>query len=271
MSSSLPIRLIATDVDGTLLNSQGIIPEDNLRVIRAAQAKGITVAIASGRFPENIYVLLEDYGLSCPIIGTNGAKTTDAHLRILSQHFMQPQAVLAVHDTLTALGAEYFIFAHDHICTAWQGGVHHTELSQRERIEALGVSYSHGPEAAVACCQGRVQKFFVCGSVPLAPVRSALANIPDIELTQSSERNIEIMPRGVDKGLGVRDLAALLGVPLSQVMTLGDQENDIPMIQAVGYGVAMGNACPTVKAAARFVTGTNNECGFAQAIEKYAL
>lgn len=271
MPVSLPIRLIATDVDGTLLNSRGVIPEDNLRAIRAAQEKGVTVAIASGRFPENVYVLLEDYGLSCPVIGTNGAKTTDARLHTLSEHFMLPHAAMDVHDTLTALGADYFIFAHDQICTARQGHFHHTELSQGKRIEALGLSYSHGPEAALACCQGQVQKFFVCDTTPLAPVRAALARIPEIELTQSGEHNIEVMPRGVDKGRGVRDLAAALGIPLSQVMTLGDQENDIPMLRAAGYGVAMGNACPAAKAAARFVTGINDESGFARALERYAL
>lgn len=271
MPDSLPIRLIATDVDGTLLNNHGIISEANLRAIHAAQEKGITVAIASGRFPENVYVLLEDYGLSCAIIGTNGAKTTDANLHVLSEHFMLPQAAMAVHDALTAIGNNYFIFAHDQICTAHQGKVHHTELSQGDRIKALGLSYTNGPEAALACCRGQVQKFFVCDDTPLPPIRAALEKIPDIELTQSGERNIEIMPRGVDKGSGVKDLAAALGIPLSQVMTLGDQKNDIPMLRVAGYGVAMGNACVDAKAAARFVTGTNDENGFAQAIEKYAL
>ena len=75
----------------------------------------------------------------------------------------------------------------------------------------------------------------------------------------------------MDKGQGVKEFAGLLGIPLSQVMTLGDQENDIPMLRAVGCGVAMGNASPETKAAAAFVTGTNDKAGFAAAVRWYAL
>lgn len=268
---SSPIRLIATDVDGTLLSSQGVVPEDNVRAIVAAQKKGIIVAIASGRFPENVAVLLRDYGLSCPIIGTNGAQTTDERLHTLSAHYMAPTAAMAVYETLTAAQADYFIFGKSCVCTARQGNAHHSELSQGEAMGGLGIRYYHGPEAALSCCRGPVYKFFVCDNVPLDPIRAALRLIPDIELTQSGEQNIEVMPRGVHKGRGVEDLAAHLGVPLSQVMTLGDQENDIPMLRIAGFGVAMGNASPSTKMAARLETADNNACGFARAVEKYAL
>ncbi|MBE5787966.1 MAG: HAD family phosphatase, partial [Clostridiales bacterium] len=100
MREDLSIRLIATDVDGTMLDSRGMMTDENLRAIQNAQEKGITVAIASGRFAENVYVLLQKYGLSCPIIAMNGGKITDEKLQTHTVHFMDPEAVNAVYDTL---------------------------------------------------------------------------------------------------------------------------------------------------------------------------
>ena len=266
------IRLIATDVDGTLLNSQLKIPDRNLRAIHAAQEKGITVAISSGRFPENVYVLLQDYGLCCPIIGTNGADVIDEKLNRLSEACIAPDAALHALRELIRLGSDYFMFARQAICTSRETRKHHSELSFGDRIHALGFTYYHGPEEALALAgQGIAHKIFVCDNVCLHRVREALGGIPGIDLTQSSANNIEVMPQGVDKGIGVRALADALGIPMDQVMTLGDEENDIPMLRAAGYGVAMANGSAEAKAAAKYVTDTNDECGLAKAIERFAL
>lgn len=267
-----PIRLIATDIDGTLLNSHGVLPPENLQAIQAAQQLGITVAIASGRFPENVYCLLQHYGLVCPILGTNGGRIVDENLRPLAEHPMTTRAAVAVQTVLDQAGADYFAFGSNFVCSSNPAMRHHSELSDGEKITALGLSYRHGPEAArESCARDNIYKFFVCDNVPFAPLRAALGKIEGISLTQSSPRNIEVMPEGVDKGQGVKEFAGLLGVPLSQVMTLGDQENDIPMLRTAGYGVAMGNASPETKAAAAFVTGTNDKAGFAAAVRWYAL
>ena len=116
-----------------------------------------------------------------------------------------------------------------------------------------------------------MHKFFVCSNDRSDEVRAALQDIPGIELTRSSPRNVEINPAGVNKARGIEELAAFFDIPLSQVMALGDEENDLPMIKAAGYGVAMGNGSEDVKAAARFITDTNNQGGWAKAVRKYAL
>lgn len=271
MDVSLPIRLIATDVDGTLLNSRGILPDDNIKAIRDAQAMGIVVAIASGRFAENAYLLLQDYGLTCPIIAVNGAKIVDEKLKELSSRFMDHEAALKVYRILNELGSEYFVFGKNSLCAVAEHRKHHSELSQGDRVRALGYGYTHGRIEADECIEQPIQKFYVCNNVPLDRVRNALIGISGIELTQSGINNVEIMPSGIDKAFGVREYAGILDIPMAQVMTLGDQENDIPMLRAAGYGIAMGNASRETKAAARYVTSSNDECGFARAIEKWAL
>ena len=267
-----PIRLIATDIDGTLLNSHLQIPERNLRAIRAAQEKGITVAISSGRFPENVYVLLQDYSLRCPIIGLNGADIIDENLNHLSETFIPPDCAQDILRQLVRLGSDYFLFCKQAICTSRETKKHHSELSYGDRIRTLGFTYYHGSEdAEMLVRQGVAHKFFVSDNVPLSLVREALRDIPGIDLTQSSTNNVEVMPLGIDKGLGVQLLADSLGIPMAQVMTLGDEGNDIPMLRAAGFGVAMGNGSAEAKAAARYVTDTNDNCGFAKAVEQYAL
>ena len=269
--TELPIGLIATDIDGTLLNSGGIIPERNLRAIHLAQEKGIVVAIASGRFPENVYILLEQYGLKCPIIGDNGGRLTDENLHVLSDHVMDSKAAQDVLEILLRFGSDYFIFGDRMICTSADTILHHSELSQGNRMKELGFTYYHGREEAQKAVAQPVHKFFVCDNVPLEPVRQALSQVPNILLTRSGIHNIEVMPEGIDKASGVQDMARIYGISMDRVMTLGDESNDIPMLQAAGYGIAMANGSDAAKAAARYVTDTNDNCGFAKAIERYAL
>ena len=267
-----PIKLIATDIDGTLLSSERIITERSLRAIRAALEKGVTVAIATGRFPENAYLMLEDYGLRLPIIGLNGARVVDENLREISSHPMDPDAVRGTIDVLMKAGSDFFVFGDHAICTATARKKHHSELSQGDRISKLGFQYYHGREEVKDFVQQHtVYKFFVCDNVPLSIIRQELAAVPGIELTQSWFNNIEIMPEGVDKGRGVRDMAEAMGLSMDQVMALGDQDNDIPMLKAAGFGVAMGNGSEETKTAARFVTASYAEEGFAKALETYAL
>jgi len=267
----MAVRLIATDIDGTLLNQSRVIPEENAAAIRLAQEKGIVVAIATGRFPENAWVLAESYGLRCPVIGINGGHIVDEDLREIQERYMSTASCEKVQAALEDAGADYFIFGRKFVCTSRADVLHHSEISYGDRLRSLGMRYYHGREDAHRAIKDCVYKIFVCNNVPLMAVREKLRGIEGIQLTQSSPYNIEIMPLGVDKGRGVKDFASSLGIPLSQVMALGDEANDIPMLAAAGWGVAMGNASRLAKAAARFVTDTNDQCGFAKAVHAYAL
>lgn len=265
------IRLIATDVDGTLLDSRGDLPEENLRAIRLAQRAGIAVVIATGRLPENAWLLMEDYGLHLPVIGANGGRIVDESLRSVAEHYMDPASARAVLETAFSFGAECYLFGERFICSCSRTGLHHSEMSQGDRVRALGFTYFHGWDEARECVKKRVGKFYLRSSVSLAPVRDALAAVSGIELTQSGDYNIEVMPLGVDKGRGIREYATYAGVPLAGVMAVGDENNDAPMLRTAGCGVAMGNASPDARAAARFITKTNDQCGFAEAVKQYAL
>lgn len=271
MLTEKPIRLIASDVDGTLLNSRGEISPENLAAIRAAQEAGIVFAIASGRFPENVYVRIRPYGLSCPIIGINGCHITDEHMQPLFTAAMEQAAAEEVMQVLFDANAEFFLFTTHAICTSHVDLPHHSEVSNPDEIKALGFSYFHGQQEMKACLNQPVHKFYICEGNPSHPLWHRLNQIPGIALTQSGDNNIEVIPAGVDKARGVYELARHLGISMDQVMTLGDHENDIPMLTAAGYGIAMGNATDNARKAARFITDTNDRHGLAKAIYTYAL
>ena len=99
----------------------------------------------------------------------------------------------------------------------------------------------------------------------------AVASRFNVEITSSIPNNMEINAPGVTKGSGLKTLADTLDLAMNQVMACGDSGNDLAMIQAAGYGIAMGNATPDVLAAARYVTDDNNHDGVAKAIETYVL
>lgn len=267
------IRLIAMDMDGTLLDGHNGIAPDNLKALNKAQEKGITIAIASGRFPENVAMIVMDYGFSCPIIGINGAEIVASPMgRLLFSHRMDREAALKTRQMLDSFDADYFSFSPKLVATSKVGSYHHSELSYGERIQrAGGVRYEHGPEGITHALSVGISKYYVSDTGNLSQIREALCTIPGILVTKSGEDNIEIMPAGVDKGRGVRELAGSLQIPLENVMTFGDQDNDLPMLTCVGYGVAMGNAPDVVKEKTRYVTARYDECGVARAIERYAL
>ena len=130
-----------------------------------------------------------------------------------------------------------------------------------------------GEEAVRRALEGRVNKFVCIEEDPerLHALGRRLETLPGLEITSSWADNYELMPRGVSKGRAVQELAEQMGIGPDQVMTLGDFDNDLSMIEYAGFGTAMGNASPRVKAAAKYVTLTNDEDGVAAAIRKFVL
>ncbi|MDD3411738.1 MAG: HAD-IIB family hydrolase, partial [Eubacteriales bacterium] len=102
-------------------------------------------------------------------------------------------------------------------------------------------------------------------------LRARLSALNGLDVTSSWENNLELMPAGVGKGPAVSELAQRLGIKREQVMCLGDYDNDLSMIEYAGVGVAMENGSDRVKRAAAWIAPSNQECGVAQAIRRFAL
>ncbi len=263
------IRMIAMDLDGTFLQRDGSVLPKTLEALKKAWESGIILALASGRYPENASLAFLDNGLDGPVIGANGAMITDRAMgQTLFLHMMPHDTVMAVRDMLESLGAEYLVFSHKLVATSRPDFFHHSELNDGPRIARLGgVRFTHGRKAIDEAVQYGVCKFFIYTQPKLREIAEHLRGIDRLVITRSGEQNIELMPAGIDKGTGLKEMAKRYGISIKQVMAFGDEENDLPMLTQVGFGVAMGNAPEHVKAQCAYSTASFDQNGIAQAVE----
>ena len=270
------IRLIASDMDGTLFNSERDISKRNVEAILAAQKKGVIFSLCTGRIAQFGALNTNIRGISCPTVGSNGGSVwDDEQKKVVASNPIPMESALRVHDLLRHIGVHYYAIMPEHIASSDVNIVHpNATVYDGAMTRDYGVTFSVGADAMEKTVySGLVNKFYV----PRQPdeiyekISEGLAEIGDIYVTTSGKNCCEIMKAGVNKRSGVEMLAAMYGISMENVMTLGDYENDVPMLSAAGLGVAMGNAPDEVKACAKYVTDTNNNDGVAKAIEKFVL
>ncbi|QWT19507.1 sugar-phosphatase [Bacillus sp. NP157] len=267
------IDLIAIDMDGTLLDSAHTIPTRVKDAIAAARARGVRIVLATGRPFSGIELYLEELGLAGDAdycITFNGAVIQNA----------SGSKVIAE----TTLGYDDYIYCEK---VARELGVHFHVLYERSMMTPNADISSHTVRDAyisrtpliyrsVEQVQPawRFRKFMMVDDA--AVLDRAIAHLPP-EMTErytvvkSAADFLEILHPEAGKGRALQTLAAQLGVPAERIMAIGDQENDLVMLEFAGVSVAMGNAIDSVKAVADHVTATNNEAGVALAIEHYVL
>lgn len=269
------IRMIASDIDGTLLHRDGSISAYTVDVIHETQRRGILFTVCSGRYPEHADVILKTYGIRCPVTGNNGATQWDAETdTILSDHFMTPQSARMAREAADDLGIPYIVFGRKHVSASRASSLHSSQKRYGRILqEDYHIQFDYGRRAVDETLAKPVNKFYFHYDLPEEKEQlvAALRQVPDISITTSGIANVEIIPAGCNKAAGVLEMARLFHVDMSSVMTIGDYENDVPMLQAAGLGVAMGNALDNIKHCVNHVTASNDEDGLAKAIEKYVL
>lgn len=271
------IRLIASDMDGTLFDSNMQVSERTAKALHAAQEKGVIVSLCTGRFAQFGALTLNKAGLISYVAGANGGSIwDDKQKKTISYHPISAEIALQLNDLLLSSHVYYYVFAPDAVITSEKDKTHPLRhyWENEEFARKYHFSFCSGHEYVQdIASSGKAIKFYV----PRQPdevyhyIRDGLQKIPGIYVTAAGKNCIEIMKEGVNKCSGVEELAALHGIDMKNVMTLGDYDNDIPMIRAAGLGVAMGNALDEVKACADYVTDTNDNDGVAKAIEKFVL
>ena len=270
------IRMIASDMDGTLFNSKQEISDRNAAAILSAQKKGVLFALCTGRISQFGALHVNFKGISCPVIGANGGGIwDDAEKKIVSSHPILAQVAVEVDELLHHYGVVYYAFTADNIVSCDEK-INHPNASWKDGVmtKTYGMPFGGGREKMrKAVGKEKTFKFFVARQPDdiHAKLAEDLRKIKGIYVTASGKNSFEIMKDGVNKCSGVEELAAMHGIPMENVMTLGDYDNDMPMIRAAGLGVAMGNALEKVKAAADYVTDTNDNDGVGKAIERFVL
>jgi len=270
----LPIRLLALDLDGTLIDDDLVLPERTRRAIVAAAAQGVSVSIATGRMARSALKYARQLGLTDPIVAYQGAL-----IRAMPVSDDGRVGRLLVHRPLAAAVTREAI--------EWTRSIgldphlNHLERFIIRAADARAEDYSAflGGRAflvddLLASVTRPISKVIAVSEAPmdesiLRLARERFAGRADV--TISHPRFLEFLAPGVSKGAAVRWLARRAGVPLGAVLAIGDQFNDLEMIAAVGHGAAMPDAPLPVIAAARYVAPPLGEDGAAQLIEQLVL
>jgi len=276
----MDIRLITTDLDGTLLNSGKEVSPYTRGVLAACEARGIPVVLSSGRLFEDARQIAKSLRLRDPIISSNGARVdeTPSGPAILEDVLPLPMA-RRVFEVLRRSQLYIECYCRNTIFTA------HLELSpflapgeipRRERIEVDEDGFEHRWIDNVARMEAeglsRAYKLAAFSRDPerLLEICRTLEPL-NVVINSAFPYNIEIMERGKGKGRAVRFLCQRLGLSTGQVMSFGDGTNDLEMLRAAGVPVAMENAVDALKAEARFIAPSNDDDGVAKMIERYVL
>jgi Cof subfamily protein (haloacid dehalogenase superfamily) len=273
-------RLLALDIDGTLLNDDKQVTDATDAAIRQAMDRGVWVTLCTGRSMATVLTVTQRLPLNAPLVLNGGALIFDMRRRraLYVRNLARRQTIEAVH-RLRALGchpvvysplpeSRHFYYDHDDpdnpVLREYVAKNPGRAQKVSDVIEALGSA------SALVAVSDRTERIR-----SLAPaVQSCLPETTvtlEISPIDPAYCHLTLTPAGVSKGSGLRELACLLGVDLADTIAVGDNLNDLDMLRAAGLGVAMGNATPEARAHADHVTASNNEDGVAEVIARFIL
>lgn len=270
-------KLVVTDMDGTLLNSEGYVSDENREVLKSLIDKGVHVAVATGRIFTSAKVFAKYIGMKTPIIACNGAVVRDLESgETIYSNPIKREDCLKILEVCREHGVYFHFYAEETFYTEKleRRSLKYSEwnktLKEEERIDIRVIEDSFD---VLKNGKEEIYKFVVMDDdlELLGKVRRKLEEVASVECSRSMHNNIEIMNRGVTKGKAVKRLADSLGIAAQDIICFGDNENDISMLEYAGMGIAMGNAENMVKEIAQYVTSTNDEDGVARAIKKFIL
>lgn len=260
--------LIASDLDGTLLNSRRIISPASLEAIRYAEAGGAVFTLATGRSIEGLSQYLYIFDRDTPLITYNGAVVIMSHTRrVLFSRLLQADAALSIVRQGIAGGCLAIVWC--------QGLLYVSQADGRAELyeQVSGVRPTVFDDSLLTELGHRGITKILWEDVPenieIMREKYLSAPCPGVAACTSVPMLLEFFSDKAGKGRGLLSLADSLGVDSRDTLALGDGENDIDMLKSAGTGAAMLNAPDNVKAAADWITLSNDEDGAAAAIRRF--
>jgi 5-amino-6-(5-phospho-D-ribitylamino)uracil phosphatase len=240
------IKLIALDMDGTLLDQNHEVSEENRMAIRDAEQRGVKVVLSTGRSLRTARDYVISLELSSYLVTVNGSEIWGPNGELIERNPVASEHIQWMYDLSRKNKAKFWAISSE---DNWNNNMPDDILSK--------VWLKFG--------------FHIEDDQVRAAVLKELEERKDFEISNSSLMNIEVNALGINKARGLEKVCSLLGISMENVMAVGDSLNDIAMITEAGLGIAMGNAQEAVKDAADDITDTNTENGVAQVIKKWVL
>ncbi|CAJ1226122.1 Cof-type HAD-IIB family hydrolase [Lactiplantibacillus xiangfangensis] len=281
------ISIIASDMDGTLLNNEMTVSDFNADAIRQAQQQGVHFIVSTGRRYSEAQPLMAAQGITAPLITLNGAEVYDASGKMLDMVPITKTVSRAIFHTLISRGYYFEVVGND--------GIYSNNKAKRieqiahlltnlnpdtsfkiavtlasARLELMDINYVDNYDELLNDPTKHVMKIITFsqeGPAKLKPLSDELlAKHSSLKITSSSRSNIEINNINAQKGIAVERYANMLNTPMTDVMAIGDNNNDVSMLKVAGISYAMGNGTNEVKQLASRVTDTNVNDGVGKAI-----
>lgn len=271
------IRLVCLDIDGTLLNFDRKISIENQQAILRAKEMGVQMSFVTGRIWPTPLRYIRQLGLfHAPVVTANGAAIYLTDGTLLQQHVLPNDKVKAILEIARHYHASAFFFT--------QQGLYVSNVDDELReYRRVRKTYKKDERAKIRMLSRleREEEMFLSGvhkvsmniasPVLLDKIREEIDTLADVETAKAWHDNLGINPVGIHKGTGLRFLSEYYGIPLDMTLAMGDQENDIPMIEMAGMGIAVGNACEELKLHADAVIGSCNDSAVAEALTRFVF
>jgi Cof subfamily protein (haloacid dehalogenase superfamily) len=265
----MPYRLIAMDLDDTLLTDDLAVSEATLRAMTKAIASGVHLTIATGRMFDSAQKIARQIGLNVPIITYQGSLIKNLlDEEILYERSVPVDAANLIYDFCLQHGLHLQSYIADKLYIAEDND------KIRKYAKQSNIPYTIAPDFSRIINNDRQTKIIIIDEPArldaLFPeLRELLGS--QVHMTKSKPNYLEFTHPEGTKGQALRFLADHYGIPMEETIAMGDAMNDYDMVQAAGLGVAMANAVPALKEIADYITLSNNEDGVRHVIEKFVL
>lgn len=277
------IRLVASDMDGTLLNRFGKISSLNIAAIEALRRKNINFVVCTGRSFADASLPLKEAGISCDIICMNGAAIFDSRGRQMRKQPLlkkQVNRILSIcrpfsvlYDFMTEEGS-YTTSTMEEFRKSFEDKIFLPMVSDEHTYESIVQRFHFTTEEVILGSSWDIYKMSVVHEDPevLKQIRFSLEMEEGISVASSAPSNLELTHIRAQKGSALMEYAANTEVRPREILAMGDSENDLSMLNLpLGYTIAMGNATELIKRKARLITRSNDEDGVAVAIDALIL
>jgi len=262
------IRLVVSDVDGTLVRKDKSLSPEVISAVHRLRAMDIPFTLISARPVSGIMPLIAPLDLDLPVAAFNGGILFRPDGSVIEAHKINPEVAAGMFALAEGLAVDRWVFADNVWYASSRDGVH----VEHERVASDQTEHLRSDFTDLYARADKI--VFVSDDRDLLhglAERGQAAFGSRATIGQSQTYYLDVTAPQANKGDGVAALAHLLGIDLSEVAVFGDMDNDVPMFRRAGLSVAMGQAPDNVKAAADFVSSSNQEDGVAHAIDAFVL
>ena len=288
-------KLIAIDLDGTLLNSHGEITENTKNILKKCSEKGVEIVLASGRPVDSIKVILEEIGCGRYFIAGNGAVIYDIQKeKVIYENFLNKEKVLEIIKICEENSITYNVYEDKTILTTnlkYNVLYYHKENLKKEEEKQTHINIVENMYNYIKNMEeGKFLKITICDEniKIFNSILKKIKKIEKVDILEVSHMSRKIIKQGteevpieyfyteisamnVNKWSAIEFLMKKLEVERKQVIAIGDNMNDKEMIENAGLGIAMEGSTPQITEIADYITNSNNDDGVGKALEKYIL